>query len=174
MKVTLMVLSVYVMILCPITTNAQINVHSDVEVEPKIEKVTYDSTLNFPGTEPESLIGQQIYLLPTYSARKEIVGYTKFRQNPTTTIDRSRPQRTYYLYSEGSGPFGGNGSNPNLMSNRYYDVIDIIRQDNRTFLKLLDIERDTEMYFLYPSDLTIQILGSRDRQFNDSWPFIVV
>lgn len=157
---------------------------TNVEFEKKIEIIVYDSTYNFPGLTPETLIGQTLYLRPEYDIRGNIVnygevGYSNFRLKPTTKVESDKKDKSIYLFKQ-TGRYSG-GSDHTLLSNKSFKVLDVVRDEElrdlrdeeRVFLKLFNDERDEEFYYLYPSEEVIRLYRIPDnRQFD--WEFIVL
>lgn len=149
---------------------------TNIERVDTVHEVAYDSTLNFPGKHPESIIGQKLYMLPSYNPEGQIVNYRNMRIEPVVRVNYRRPQRSYYMYREAQTSVIGcyDGSDPNLLADRYYDVLDVVENDDRTFLKLLDIENNEHFYFLYPLNVVISSIEYDGYHFHESWPFIIV
>jgi hypothetical protein len=136
-----------------------------------VNVVEYDSTYNFPGNNPESLIGQKLYLLPNIVLGR-FVNHPFFRKEPTSKVNYRRPSSSYYLYVEDNSPYGRSGSDYTKLNEKYFEVKDVVRNDEGIFLKLYNGERNEEFYYMYPQDYVLNLYINDDKQFE--WGFIVL
>lgn len=150
---------------------------TNIEFEEKIEVAVFDSTYNFPGLTPESLIGQTLHLIPEYGSRGRILNYgelsstTRFRLTPSTKVDYTNLGSAIYLFKETSQYSGG--SDYTILSNKLFKVMDVIRNSEGVFIKLFNEERNEEFYYIYHTTDTITRLRVlENEQF--AWSFIVV
>lgn len=161
MKFLISLISLLSILLYPSIISAQINTSRSVVINSEIEKVSFDSTLNYLGENPYGYIGQRLYLMGNdeeYTYRGFVLDYAK----GSSFQNNYKPEGNEY-YSAGSVYRRLVGS--------YFDVIDVIPHPSQSesslysddyFLKLVEVQSSDTLYKSYSGNS------------QSSFPFVVV